>query len=309
MNKKTIEMFAVKAVVEHFGSRVVGSKYLGGGSFGKAYKIMQDIEPHIVVAKAFKINGQHIGEAKGLVKLRECSSIKIPEVYAIVDQKDPGGADFLIMEYIEGVDCFTHFAFLLKSKEKKKAFAAKVVDALIDIHSCKNDKFGDIDNPQYDNWLDYYRPFAKSVLDTALKLNSEGKLNSRITNTLQASYNKFDIIFSEKVKEASIIHGDLNVLNIMADKKTFLPVAFIDPLNSMYADREYDLFQLNNGTGKCFGLYNTYKEKFNVSTYCDIKCSFYALFNEVYCYIKAGTLYWFIMNPLVKNMKKRLQKI
>lgn len=43
-------------------------------------------------------------------------------------------------------------------------------------------------------------------------------------------------------------------------KKPFEISAIIDPLNSMYADKEYDLFQLNNLTGPCFHLYKTYKK-------------------------------------------------
>ena len=77
---------------------------------------------------------------------------------------------------------------------------------------------------------------------------------------------------------------------------------FIDPLNSMYADREYDLFQFNNLTGKRFFLCDTYLKKYGASEKAEQKLAFYALWNEVYCFIKAGTLIPFIMNPLVKNM-------
>ena len=77
----------------------------------------------------------------------------------------------------------------------------------------------------------------------------------------------------------------------------------------MYADLEYDLFQFDNLTSKWFYLRKTYIEKYGASNYCDAKCAFYGLFNEVYCYIKSGMLVKFIMNPLVKNMKKRLAQL
>ena len=121
------------------------------------------------------------------------------------------------------------------------------------------------------------------------------------------AYKNFDIIFSEKVEKASLIHGDLNVMNIFADRKTLKPTAFIDPLDCMYADREYDLFQLNNLSGKQFGLYKAYKAKYPTSTYCDIKTAFYGLFNEVATYIKTGVLFKFIMHPLLTNMNKQLK--
>ncbi|MBO5433048.1 MAG: phosphotransferase, partial [Clostridia bacterium] len=58
-----------------------------------------------------------------------------------------------------------------------------------------------------------------------------------------------------------LIHGDLNIMNIMADPKTLELTAFIDPCGSLWSDREYDLFQLRNMWGDAYGLYETYKHK------------------------------------------------
>ena len=116
------------------------------------------------------------------------------------------------------------------------------------------------------------------------------------------------MIFSEKVKTACLIHGDLNVGNIMVGKGYEI-TRIIDPHNSMYADREYDLFQFDNLTGKRFFLRETYIKKYGASRYCMQKLAFYGLWNEVYCYIRSGVLVGMIMNPLVKNMKKQLEKI
>ena len=125
---------------------------------------------------------------------------------------------------------------------------------------------------------------------------------------MRAAWSKFDIIFSEKVETACLIHGDLNVGNIMVDKGYKL-TGFIDPLNCMYADREYDLFQFDNLTGKRFFLRETYTKKYGASRYCKQKLAFYGLWNEVYCYIKSGVLVNIIMNPLVKNMLKAVQEL
>ena len=84
---------------------------------------------------------------------------------------------------------------------------------------------------------------------------------------------------------------------------------FIDPLNSAYADREYDLFQFDNLTGKRFFLRETYIEKYGASRYCMQKLAFYGLWNEVFCYIRSGVLIGLIMDPLVKNMNKRLKEL
>ena len=139
----------------------------------------------------------------------------------------------------------------------------------------------------------------------AEKLFSKGKLPKKVIRTMRAAWEKFDVIFSEEVTEACLIHGDLNIANIMIDRKRKLS-GFIDPLNMMYADREYDLFQFDNLSGKRFYLRETYLEKYGASKFCDAKCAFYGLYHEVYCYIKSGMLVGFIMNPLVKNMYRRL---
>lgn len=119
---------------------------------------------------------------------------------------------------------------------------------------------------------------------------------------------KFDVIFSEKVTDACLIHGDLNIANIMVGKGYEI-TGFIDPLNSMYADREYDLFQFDNLTGKRFALRETYVRKFGGSKRIMQKLAFYGLWNEVFCFIKSGVLVGLIMNPLVKNMRKRLAEL
>ena len=84
--------------------------------------------------------------------------------------------------------------------------------------------------------------------------------------------------------------------------------AIIDPLESKWADKEYELFQLRNLTGDRFRLYETYKSKYPVSEKCDIKTAFYALYNEVYAYISSGIKMNFILMPLVKRMNKELDK-
>lgn len=213
--------------------------------------------------------------------------------------------DCLCMEYVEGKNALISFGLLLKSKKQKNAFAEKVIASMLEIHSYINDKFGVIENPIYVKWLDYYKPFAKDIIETAKILQKEGKLDTYILDVMEKAFNKFDTIFAEEVTEASLIHGDLNVMNVMV-KKPFEITAIIDPLEAKFADREYDLFQLNNLTGKCFGLYKKYKEKYPVSKNCDIKCAYYGLWNEVYCFIKTGKMVKLIMNPLVKNMKKQL---
>lgn len=303
MTKNLIE----KVVTHNISCNVKNVRFISEGSYGRVYKVNIDVEPYLVVVKAYKVKNMHRQEALQLKALSENTMTKIPKVYFTADRTTDIPFDCLCMEYLEGKNAFTDFRLLFKSKKSKKRFAEAVVNAMLELHSCTNAKFGSIDSPTFSTWLDYYRPFAQDIFYTATRMYEEKKLPKSIYKTMQRTWELFDDIFCEKVETASLIHGDLNVMNIMV-KKPFEFVGIIDPLNAMFADREYDLFQLTNMTGNCFALYKTYKQKYKVSKNCDVKCAFYALWNEIYCYIKTGHYHKIIMFPIVRRMKKQLRR-
>ena len=204
-------------------------------------------------------------------------------------------------------NCLSPVLTVFSSKKAKKEFADRITDAMGFWHSKTNDKFGLIDNAVFDTWLDYYKPFAFEILETARVFCNDGKLSRDVLLVMENAWDNFDYIFSEPVENAVLIHGDLNTMNIMADRN-LKPTAIIDPLESKWADKEYDLFQLRNLNGEMFNLYETYKSKFPVSEKCDIKCAFYGLYNEVYCNIMAGGFNKYLIKPVVKRMKKELVK-
>lgn len=281
------EKFAVHIVEKKFRCNVKAIKYLGGGSFGYAFKVDIDTEPYTVVMKACRCDDMCEREALELKTLSEDSIIHIPKVYFTYLKNDITSVDFICMEFINGKNCFTDFSKLFLSKSKKREFADKITSAMYVWHSKNNEKYGPILNPTYDEWLDYYKPFAFDILQTARNMVNDGTLESYFLVVMERAWDNFDYIFSEKVEHACLIHGDLNVMNIMADDE-FNPIAIIDPLESKWADAEFDLFQLKNLTGNAFGLYQTYKSKYPTSKNCDIKVAFYAMYNEIYCYISSG---------------------
>ena len=136
---------------------------------------------------------------------------------------------------------------------------------------------------------------------------SAGRLGRRALRAMENGWTHFDAIFSEPVEKACLIHGDLNVMNIMSDKKLHM-TAIIDPLESKWADPEYELFQMRNLTGNLFGLYETYKRKYPVSKNCDVKTAFYALYHEVYTYIRTGSRIHWYLPQMVRRFEKDLRK-
>ena len=305
--KKDAQSFAITVLKSTYNAKVNNIKYVGGGSFGFVFKANIDKDPFNIIMKACRTEGICEREASELALLGSNSMIKIPKVYFTFLATDEIPIDFIGMEYVEGTDCFTDFLKLLNSKRTKEHFADEITTIIHHWHEQTNDKFGLIGNAVYDEWLDFYQPFAAGILDYARSLTDSGKLEKKVLDTMERAWPAFDYIFSDKVETASLIHGDMNVMNIMSDKHLH-PTAIIDPLESKWADKEYELFQLRNLTGDKFGLYETYKSKYPVSEKCDIKTAFYALYHEVYAYISSGTKVNFILMPLVKRMNKELDK-
>lgn len=305
LDKKSAAKYATCAYEEYAKKRAAKVRCLGGGSFGIAYKVISEDGESIVV-KFMRADNMMQKEVFDLRLLRKSCPLEMPKVLFSRDKDDKIPVDCYGMTVMQGKPLLSSLCSLLSSERKRRAIGEKIVDALHEIHGVKNAKFGDTLNPDCDTWLEYYKPFAKQVLDKAVEFEKKGELSKEIINTMKTAWQKFDIIFEEKVEDACLIHGDLNIMNILkcGDK-----ISFIDPLNSMYADREYDLFQFDNLYGKRFFLSQIYRKKYGESRRCDDKLAFYGLWNEVFCVIKAGTLIPFIMNPLVKNMKKSLETL
>lgn len=299
--------YALSAAERELGKKASKVKYLGGGSFGKAFKVTFEDNTKAVI-KFLRAKGMLKKEAYDLKLLRESASVKMPKVLFVREADEKIPVDCYGMEMLEGRNACMDVSFFLSSRKKRREFAENVTSALHSIHSHTGDRFGDTLNPVYETWIDCYKPFAEAVLREAQALYDKGELSGKIMDTMNAAWEKFDVIFSEPVTKACLIHGDLNIANIMIDEKGKL-AGFIDPLNSMYADREYDLFQFYNLSGEHFFLGETYRKKYGESRHCDDKLAFYGLWNEVFCLIKSGVMVGFIMNPLVKNMNRRLKNL
>ena len=307
LTKEQALLYARVAVGQCMNKTAKKVSYAGGGSFGRAVYV-ECTDGQKLVIKFLLAKDMLEKETRDLTLLAQYCTEKVPAVLFAKPCDDEIPADCDGMEHIAGKSALFAFGMLLMSKKRRLQFADCVTSALHAVHSCKNEKFGDTMNADCDNWLDYYRPFAAEVMQKAEEYFSAGKLDKKVILAMRAAWDKFDMIFSEEVKEACLIHGDLNVGNIMVGKG-YRITGFIDPLNSAYADREYDLFQFDNLTGKRFFLRETYIKKYGASQYCMQKLAFYGLWNEVYCYIKSGVLVNLIMKPLVKNMNKRLAEI
>lgn len=306
--KDTVLSWAKTVLHDYYDCEVKKISYVGGGYFGYVYCAELDKAPYKLIIKACLSPDMCENEARDLTLLGKVCPVPVPKVYFTYSETTDIPMDFICMEYVQGRDALSAFnpikiAFV--SKDKKQKFADDVVTAMGVWHSETNDKFGLTGNAVYDNWLDYYKPFALDILESAKKRSD--LFCPKIIAVMTDAWDKFDVIFCEKVEKPSLVHGDLNVVNIMCDDKLNV-TAIIDPLEGKWADKEFDLFQLKNFTGDQLGLYDAYKRKYPVSKMVDAKCAFYGLFNEVYCNILADKKLS-ALNMFVKWMKKELNNL
>lgn len=295
-------------ISERLGAEVKEIRFIGGGSFGRVYKAALS-DGKAIAVKAYRVQGSQHKEAQQLKILSENTEVKMPEVLFIYEDEEKA---ILAMSFVPGKNALDP-AFLLKNKKQKADFASAVIDGMLGWHSVRGEKFGDISSPCYDSWREYYKkekqePWLKAFGDLAEK----GKLSRKKLDLLMEATELFNSL-PEKASEPVLIHGDLNIMNIMADPETLSLTAFIDPCGTIWADREYDLFQLRNMWGDAYGLYKAYKEKCPLDEYADFRVAYYASMHETSMRLSGGiaiTLWEDLNNiRLRKEMKKIKNKI
>lgn len=306
-NKHILPMIP-ELVFKNLNKKVTDIKFIGGGSYGRVYKAVLSGGETIAV-KAYRVQGSQYEEAEQLKLLSANTSVKMPEVLFVYEDEQTA---VLAMSFCSGQNVLNPM-FLLKNKEQKQNFADDVVSCMHQWHSVTNDKFGSLENPVYDSWYEYYKKEKQEPWLAGLnELVQKGKFSKKNLKLLYEATEIFNNISDEKSIPV-LIHSDLNIMNIMADPKTLKLTAFIDPCACMWADREYDLFQLRNMWGDAYGLYKTYKQKYKLSEYADFRVAYYGAMNEAHCRLGGGLIMplWEFLcnNRLKKEMKKLKEKM
>lgn len=291
-------------IFEKLNKRAADFKFIGGGSYGRVYKVTLS-DGDVIAIKGYKLQEMQNEEALQLSFLSKNTSVKMPEVLFTYEDNDTA---ILAMSFVEGQNVLMP-NFLFKSKSQKQKFADEVISGMLEWHSVTNDKFGSLSNPVYDSWYEYYKTEKQEPWLKALnELAENGKFSKKKMNLLFAATELFNKLPQENTKPV-LIHADLNIMNIMADPKTFKLMAFIDPCGSMWADREYDLFQFRNMWGDAYGLYETYKRKSKTSEFTDFRVAYYGAMLEASMRLKVGHIFpiWEDLN--FARLKKEVKKI
>lgn len=301
---KNSQQLIPKIIFDKTNKRAEKIKFVGGGSFGTVYKVSLS-DGEVIAVKSYKFQGSQYEEANQLDILSKNTSVEMPKV--IFTYEDENNA-ILAMTFVEGKNVLNPL-FLFKSKKKKQLFANSVIDGMLQWHSVTNDKFGSLLNPTYESWYEYYKTVKQQPwLDALSDLAKNGKFSKKKMRLLYDATEIFNTLPKETTVPV-LIHSDLNIMNIMADKKTLKLTAFIDPCESIWADREYDLFQLRNMWGDAYYLYKTYKQKYKLSEYADFRVAYYGAMLEASMRLKGGHTVPIWEDLTMHRLKKEIKKL
>ena len=257
---------------------------IGGGYYADVYKA--DYENESTIIKVHKSKGLTEREIEQIKLLSEHSLSPMPEILWVHSADDEFDSDAFAMTLLDGVNGGTVY-YLSKSKREK--LAEDVINNLLAFHNVKSpDGFGVIGGRRYAAFNEYYREKADEIAGYAQKLYEKGQLTAGVLSVVKKAVENFDKVFYLPITEASLIHGDYNMWNILVNRKSCSVSAVIDPCGCMWADSEYDLYQLNNANGRHLKLFERYSEKKPLSENCMHKMAFYELFTEIEHYYNSG---------------------
>lgn len=295
---KELQSFVVKKTGGADGS----FKRIGGGFYADVYRFDRNGKAAQII-KVYKSGGIISKEVAQIKILYEYALYPMPEVLWTHIADDEYSKDILSMNCLEGENGGNAF-YLNPSKRVK--LAEQVVDNLIAFHNVHNsDGFGEIDGDKYyETFNEYYKEKAVAILNMAKKLNKDGQITDYVLSVVRNAVENFDKIFYLPITESSLIHGDYNMWNIMIDKKNCKVTAVIDPCGCMWADSEYDLYQLNNANGKHLKLFETYAKKKKLSENSFQKMAFYELFTEIEHYYNSR---YPVQQKLIKKQADNLK--
>lgn len=283
-------------------STASGYKRVGGGFYADVYKFDYKNSDSIIV-KVYKSKGIMEKETSQIQLLSKYAIFPMPDVLWTHTADENFSYDILSMNYLEGENGGN--AFYL-NPGKKSRLAEQVVDNLLAFHNVHNaEGFGQINSDTYyKTFNEYYKEKSVDIFNMAKKLNKDGQITDYVLDVVNEAVKNFDKIFYLAITESSLIHGDYNMWNIMIDKKNSKVTAIIDPCGCMWADSEYDLYQLNNANGKHLKLFETYAKKKKLSENCYQKMAFYELFTEIEHYHNSG---YPVIQKLIKKQAENLK--
>lgn len=297
------EKLIAQAISKYMQCELLQIFLLGSGANGEVYRCKIDKQPFDIAVKVTNYSDMLTKEVDTINFINSKVDIKLPKIYFCHLSDNDIDANIVGMSYIDGVSA-DKINWLFKGKQRK-AFATAAIDNFMQLQNIKNDTYGVVGGEQFENWLDYYKPFAKARLDYIIPLAREQKFPKAVVNALQKAYDNLDEILSE-VGEPTLIHGDYWAPNLLVNKESMEFVGCVDPFNLTWAESEYEIFTMI--LFPQLKLYDEYKSRMKTSKYFDLKARMYSLFSEVYWFELLGKGNFGFMKWVAKKLNKLMKK-
>lgn len=269
-------------------------KQINQGYYGYIYMIINADNGKKFIAKIYKNDGYAKREQAQLEMLRKYALVHVPEIISISLKTQNNFFDVIFMEFINGVD---GSKIKLNSENEKIKLSNEIIDNLLAIHEISNETgFGDFVLGEYFNtWEEYYKKQIDQIYCGVQKRHI--RVSRSVMKTVDTLYQSYDCIFNDKVKTNSLIHGDYNLWNLIIDLNTNKLIGMIDPMGSSFADRELELFQLENANGKEYHLLENYRSQIQLSDNFELKNFYYRFWDDLRHFVNAG----YYDNKLLKH--------
>lgn len=277
-----------KILIEtYFNSGVKACRKIGEGFYGMVYLVETDKPPYKLVVKWYKHAGNNERESSQLKLLGRHSLIKVPEAFAIHRHSDDLAYEAMMMEFIEGVNAG---GIEIEDSARRDRFAGRIVDNLIALHAVTNGKgFGEEGSSAlFPDWTSCYRTKVDRMYGEITSARFAQIISPEVMNTIEQSYRQFDQVFRDGPATSSLVHSDYNLWNILVDPQTFEPTAIIDPFDAGWADKEIDLFHLQNANGDRFRLLERYRSQVALTELFDVKNAYYRFWDDIKHLIHVG---------------------
>ena len=250
----------------------------GKGFYGRVFKVTLPLAPYVLSVKLFDHPRYMLMQAREQGFMHSLGVVKVPAVFHVFQSQDTNA---LVMEWAEGENLGQ---MPLPNQSTRDVIAWDVVGQAVALHGVTNPTYGYLSGKQYPTWQAFYCDLSRQMLDRITSASDRGLLDKAYLNLMTYAYGRFDEIFSEQVVAPSLIHGDLNIGNVIVQDDAVS--ALIDPMGVMWGDRELELFQFECSGSDKYDLLEKYFSIITPSKKFELKNAYYKTFAEANHYAR-----------------------
>jgi aminoglycoside phosphotransferase (APT) family kinase protein len=272
-------------VAGQFGASVQHVRKVGEGFYAFVYYVELDSGSRRAIVKCHKYRGRGTSEAQQLQVLRQHTTVRVPEVYALHRGSPFFPCEAITMEYIPGIKASD---VTFPDERSRARFVEQAVEALRTWHAVHQPAgFGDLDGPYHDTWLDSFRERIARYHAHVHRPAHRAVISRPVMHTIDRSFEAIDAILSGASTRPSLVHSDYNAWNMIVDPETYALSGAIDPIDAGWADPEIDLFHLANCRPE-LGMLERYLEGVDVDSSFWLRYRFYRFWDDVKHYCRMG---------------------